>query len=234
MSAVFEPGVFEVGVFEAATTFDNLVQSVYTVTKRRDLVAETQLAIIRAIKKEHAAYDYPDDLLIVGPVTLTPNSPDNYRYSVPLSSGGANVYPNARKIKYIREILGTINQSLYTWAGYYGELVFDELAIDNIFDNYNTEVSTYYTRIGQTVNIIAPRSVAQVAIAYYNTPNMSVPANYGVTYTDWLADEWDYVIWEHAAAEIFRIIGKDSEFKTFESKIQDNRRDLVMSKIGAI
>ena len=234
MSAVFEPGVFEVGVFEAATTFDNLVQSVYTVTKRRDLVAETQLAIIRAIKKEHAAYDYPDDLKIVGPVSLTANSPDNYRYSISLLSGGVNIYPTARKLKYLREILGTNSPSLYTWSGYWGELVFDELAVDNIFDSYSVEIPAYYTRVGQTINLVAPRTVTQVALAYYWTPDLAVPANYGVTYTDWLADEWDYVIWEHAAAEIFRIIGKDSEFKTFESKIQDNRRDLVMSKIGAI
>ena len=217
------------------TQFSDIVTSVYNVIKRKDLVNETQQAIIRAIKKEHAAFDYPDDLMIAGPITLTSTaSPDNYRYSVSLTATPTNIYPNCRKIKYIREVLSTKLPSLYTYQGYYGDLTFEERAIDNIFDGYNLEYPTYYTRVGQTINIAAPRVVSEIAIAYYNTPNLSVPANYGVTFTDWLADEWDYVIWEHAAAEIFRIIGKDSEFKTFEQKVMDNRRDLVMAKIGAI
>ena len=219
------------------TQFSDLVTSVYNVTKRKDLVNETQQAIIRAIKKEHAAFEYPDDLMIAGPVSLTASNPDNYRYAVSTTSSGLNLYPTIRKIKYIREVLSTINASLYTFNGYYGELNFEEKAVDNIFDNYNLEALIYYTKVGQTINIVAPRTVSQVAICYYWTPNMSDVTQYGnptTGFTDWLADEFDYAIWEHAAAEIFRIIGKDSEFKAFEQKVMDNRRDIVMAKIGAI
>ena len=44
------------------TTFSDLFDSVVTVTKRPDLVAETTLALKRAIIKEHSAIDYPRDL----------------------------------------------------------------------------------------------------------------------------------------------------------------------------
>jgi hypothetical protein len=49
-----------------------------------------------------------------------------------------------------------------------------------------------------------------------------------------MADLYDYVLYTHAAAEIFRIIGKSEEYKMQLAMTQENRLDIIRNEIGAI
>jgi len=209
------------------TTFADLQASVITVTKRPDLVNETILALKRAIIKEHAAMDYPRDLAIKTQALTQPN-PNNYRYQLSLATLG--LHPAARKIMEIKELITSPPSSIQSASGYYGDLVFKERAPDNIFDGYNLEYQSYWYRLGSNLNIVAPRQVDNVAITYYAVPSTAVTASY----SDWMADMYDYVLYTHAAAEIFRIIGKSEEYKMQLAAIQENRLDIIKNEIGAI
>lgn len=209
------------------TTFAELQDSVITITKRPDLVNETILALKRAIIKEHSAMDYPRDLARLSSALVQP-SPNNYRYDVSLTSLG--LYPQARKIQEVREIVSPQGISYNTFEGVQGQLVFTERAPDNIFDAYGVERQSYWYRLGGNLIIVAPRQVDNVLITYYAVPSTAVLANY----SDWMADMYDYVLYTHAAAEIFRIIGKSEEYKMQLAMTQENRLDIVRNEIGAI
>lgn len=209
------------------TTFADLQNSVYTITNRPDLINETTLAIKRAILKEHAAMDYPRDLLILS-TPLTQADPNYYRYALSLVTLG--LYSTLRKIKNIQEIPATLDQALVTFTGYWGELKFEEVAADNIFDSYQRERINYFYRYGSSINLVAVRQIDRIGMTYYAKPDLSNTA----TYSDWLADLYDYVIYTHAAAEIFRVIGKSDEYRMQLDQIRENRLDIIKSEIGAI
>lgn len=208
------------------TTFADLVSSTITVTKRPDLVAETTLALKRAITKEHAAMDYPRDLAsLVTP--LTQPSPNTYRYTLSLAT--ISIYPAARKIIRIVES-STPVVAMNTFQSYYGVVNFKERSPDNLFDAYGQELNSYFYRFGNTINLVAPRQVDNVLIEYYALPDTSNTS----TYSDWMADMYDYVLYTHAAAEIFRIIGKQDEQQIQLAMMKDHRLDIIKNEIGAI
>jgi len=209
------------------TTFAELQDSVITITKRPDLVNETTLALKRAIIKEHSAMDYPRDLARLSSALVQP-SPNNYRYDVSLTSLG--LYPKARKLLEVREVVSPEGINYNTFEGVQGLLLFKERAPDNIFDAYGVEQQAYWYRLGGNLIIVAPRQVNNVLITYYAVPSTAVLASY----SDWMADMYDYVLYTHAAAEIFRIIGKTEEYKFQLAMTQENRLDIIRNEIGAI
>lgn len=207
------------------TTFAELVTDVYTITKRPDLVDETTLALKKAIIKEHSALDYRSDLAVTA-VALTQPSPQNYRYTVSLGTLGIN----CRKVNEIVELPSTVLQAADTFAGQYGVISFKERGHDNIFSGYGVEFNNYYYRLGNTINLVAQREVDNVALYYYKLPSLSNTA----TYSDWLADNFPYLLYTHAAIEIFRMIGKDTETKMYSQQLLDHRMDVAKSEISAI
>lgn len=210
------------------TTFADLVASTITVTKRPDLVAETTLALKRAITKEHAAMDYPRDLAVLAPITLSQPSPNNYRYNLSLAT--LAISTKARKITRIGEYISPQSAAANTFISPNFQLEFKERAHNNLFDGYGQEVNSYYYRFGDTINIVAPRQVDNIFIQYYALPSLADTS----LYSDWMADMYDYVLYSHAAAEIFRIIGKSEEQRMQLAMTQDHRLDIIKNEIGAI
>lgn len=207
------------------TTFTELQDAVITLTKRPDLVNETSLALKRAIVKEHSALDYPRDLSSMV-ATLSQPSPNNYRYTLSLATLG--LYPQCRKIKLIREYITPQVDQNNSAQGYFGQIDFTKLEPDNLFDGYNMEKHNYFYQAGQTLNLAAQRQVDYVLLMYYLVPST---ANTGA-YSDWMADMYPYLIYTHAAAEIFRLIGKSEEQKMQLSMLADHRFDVIKNEIG--
>ena len=208
------------------TTITDLAAAVYAITNRPDLSALTTLAIKRATIKEHAAMDYPRDLVLTAPIALD-NSNGLNRYS--LNEVTLGIYGMVRKIKFIKELNNTQYSSAYYSQGYWGELDFKERAINNLFDEYNMEYTSYYFRQGTSINIVAVRAVNYIGIQYYQQPNVG-----DLTYASWIADMYPYVIYEAAAANVFQAIGKNDEAGVYRGKLMDNRLDLIKAEIGDI
>jgi hypothetical protein len=209
------------------TTFAELASSVYAVTNRPDLVTQTQLAIQKATLKEHSAIDYPRDLAVSAAIALD-NTAGNWRYDLSLTT--LALASKLRKIRTIREVLATVPNVFYSFTGYWGEIDFTEKASDNLFDNYGLEKYNYYIRQGDILTLVAYRQVDNVGIEYYKRPIIAAD----LTYASWIADDFPYVIYEAAAADIFKLIGKDTEAQLYRQKMADNRLDVIKSEIGAI
>lgn len=207
------------------TTFADLVASTITVTKRPDLTSEVTLALKKAIIKEHSAFDYPRDLANLQ-VALTQPVAANNRYTLSLATLG--LYPALRKISLIQEIPDIVEPAISSVQN--NALIFKEKKHDNVFNTYGQEINQYYYRLGSSINIVAPRQVDNINIVYYGLPDLSNTA----TYSDWLADMFDYVIYTSAAAEIFRIIGKSAEQKMQLQMLADNRMDVIKSEISEV
>jgi len=208
------------------TSFQDLIDSTIILTKRPDLVSETTLALKKAIIKEHSAIDYPRDLATVTHELVQPD-PNNYRYSITLED--LEVSATLSKIKHVSEVIQQTDVQ-HSFSGYWGSLIFTEIAPDDLFNNYNREKAAYYYRAGNTINIVAPRLVENIGIQYYAFPDLSDTD----VYSDWLADLYDYVLYTHAAAEVFRLIGKTDEYRAQLAAVLDNRFDVIKREIGEI
>jgi hypothetical protein len=208
------------------TSLSDLVTATANITNRPDLILEMQQSIAKATLKEHAAIDYPRDLVELSPIALS-NTSGLYRYSVSLVTN--NLYPVLRKVDKIYEVPATALQATFSSAGYYGAIQFSEIDPARLFDEYNLEKYNYFFRQGNTLELVAFRQVDNIGIRYYARPVVTVAA-----YSSWIADMYDYVIYEAAAADIFKMIGKDEEAQTYRQKLQDNRLDIIRNEVGAI
>jgi hypothetical protein len=208
------------------TTISDLATSVYTLTNRPDLVAETQLAIQKATLQEHAAIDYPSDLVTSSVITLD-NTSGTFRYTVSLTTAG--IAAEVRKIKFVKEALDVPPVVWQSSMGYWGEIDFKEIAPNAIFDNYNMEQVNYYFRQGLSLSLVAYRRVNKIALIYYALPDTTV-----LTYSSWIADKFPYVIYERAAADIFKLVGKTDEQAAYLANMHRNRLDVITSEVGPI
>jgi len=209
-----------------ASALDDLIEQVYIITGRPDLVAETKQAVLRATLKEHSSIDYPRDLVVTASIPLD-NTSGLWRYS--LSEVTLGLYGQLRKILTIREVLSPMPDALHNFQGYWGDIEFHERAANNIFDAYQMEQQNYYYRQGNSINLAAIRAVTAIAIQYYKRPDLGTAC-----YDSWIAGLFPYVIYEAAAADIFKMVGKDEEAQRYAGKLMDNRLDIIKSEIGAI
>jgi hypothetical protein len=204
-------------------SLSSLLNQVIAITNRPELENRIILAIQKATLKEHAALEYTRDLVISTPIDLTPS--DVYRYSIDRT---AAPLVRLRKVNTIREV---VNPSIayQSYSGFYGEIEFTESALDNIFDEYNVEKRNYYYRQGNLINLVAMRQINQVTISYYQVPDVNV-----ATYSSWIADEYDYLIYDAASAEIFGSIGNNQEHNTYLQKAMMDRIDVAKYEINNI
>lgn len=212
--------------YKTLSDLQSLIDAVMVITNRRDLLEETKQAIFKATLKEHTAIDYPSDLVTSAPIELD-NSGTNSKYHLDLNSLGLNGY--LRKIKMIGEVVQVELNAFNTYQGYWGQINLQELAPNNLFDNYNIENQNYYFRQGNNINVAAMRPIQLLAIMYYQLPTIKESE-----YSSWIADRYPYIIYEHAAADIFQTVGKRDEFTIYRSKIPDNRLDVIKAEISTI
>lgn len=203
-----------------------ILEAVYAITDRPDLVGLTTLAVQKATIKEHTQYDFTRDLVLSSSITLTDTSPASNRYTVQITGNTALV--RVRKVLYILENVGSV-QVLTSFEGTNGQIVFKEVSNSDIFDPYGMERQNYFARLGDTINIVANRAVAAVRVKYYQLPDTAT-----VTYQSWIADNYPYVIADHAALEVFRAIGKKDEEKIYLAKLGDNRTDILRGEVTEV
>jgi hypothetical protein len=198
----------------------SIINDVYTHTNRPDLVAETALAVTKATVRMHTlgqrtsggisgAVFYIKDISTV--VISLPTQADNH-FSIDLSP-----YPLIRAVK-------TVQDYNYPLTG--REVQYPPLDPENIFDSYNVERANYFFRAGLGLTLKCQKPPAAIQLQYY-----SYPITDGATYNSWIATDFRDAITEEAAGTVFRMIGKDEEFKVYQAMSQDNIAILQSSNI---
>jgi hypothetical protein len=189
--------------------YSEIVNDIYTLTNRPDLVAETALAIRKATLKMHSL-DYFTQDRVSNIITITPAMQasilDN-RYAIDLSPAGGNT-TRYRAISFIREYNNPLTGQ---------EIQFLKLEPDSIFNEYNLERQNYYYIAGSSAQLRSNKVLTQVTLAYYQYPDVN-----STTYTSWIAAQFPYAIIEEAARAIFKMIGKDEEAQTYQEATAEN------------
>lgn len=187
-----------------------IINEVYLITKRPDLISETQAAVARATMKLHALDVFNQDLTSVvlnsGTTPALPVQTD-YHYSIDLSS-----FTRLRNIAYVRDYASPLTGS---------ETEYEALSPMNIFDEYQLERYNYFYRAGTALKLRSSKQLSSIQIGYFQFPIVD-----GATYASWIASVYPQAIQDEAAATIFRSIGKDEEFQRYTAINLENSATL--------
>ena len=168
-------------------TFSELLDDVYTITNRPDLVAETKLAVKQATLKCHHSDYYPKDLVETGIQFTTPALLQSLEYRT--------LIPQWRSFKYLRKYIDGAP------AGFFGILTPEET-----LDRYAINRENVCYLAGEMLEIRSNTADSYLLLSAYIHPNISESA-----FSSWIALEHPYAIVYEAAAQVFKTIGWDEQ-----------------------
>lgn len=193
-------------------TLNELVDEVYILTNRPDLVNETSQAVRRATLKLHSIDTFPRDLTEVGLLA----DPAGYFMQFDIS-----YLEGCRAIAYIRDDTGltpTTNNKFFTFT--------EPRAV---LDDYGQVVTDIWYQGGASIHIKSSTSITGVQIGYYRVPDVS-----NSSYSSWIAELAPYAIIDEASAMIFKLLGKDVETRNQEQQAAISRRELLVTYLEGV
>lgn len=224
-------------------SLQDLINQVYTETKRPDLVSDTQSAVIASVIKMHGLEFFYKD---VQPTLLVFDSPAY------IQTIDTQTIPRFRAMNYIRKwdpslaayqqnpylLPPLTNNSLGIPVNPQLALAFLEYCPANwILDNYGAEKVDIWYAAGSTVFIKSSTLLTQGLLGFYQYPNIDNANNYANFYS-WIADQFPYAIIYDAASKILQSIGMDSAARKYDNTnpnnpglVQDHIHNLIMSNI---
>lgn len=217
-------------------TISDLADDVYILTNRPDLVAETKVAIRKAIRKFHGADTFKRDISItrIDMTLQTPLEPNQYRWSLPL-----DLFTRFRRFKgvnYPVDKMPPINQipaPLFdVQVGYSLDKQFHEIAPDNLFDGYGYQRQNYFIVTGNTVTVKSGWYINLLDFAYYQWPE--IPTAVDVELSSWIVREYPDSIIDEAAGTVFKMIGKDDESQRYQALFLENLAILKATDLGEV
>lgn len=214
-------------------TLDSLAADVYTLTNRPDLVAETRVALRKAIIKFHSAETFKRDLEThrLQMSTFIPLAADQFRWAIPLSTFTRFRRPKELKYPLDLGIPAQIPAPLRDYhTGFEFSRKFEELAPDNLFDSYRSEKQNYFFISGSTLTIRSAYGVDYLDFTYYQYP--LVPSVSSDAITSWIVDQYMDAVIEEAAGTVFKMIGKDDEYARYQTLFAENLAILKMTDVG--
>lgn len=189
----------------------SLVNDVYTLTNRPDLVGETLLAVKRAtLKAHHLDYFYKDlveDTIVFG----TSEYFQTLDYRLNLTRWRAQKY-----FRKYDETSGTPGKFLTL------------LTPEEVLDNYFLSKEDIYYAAGDNLQIRSSTQEDYFLIGYYSNPDL-VEASY----TSWIALDNPYCIIFDATASIFKTIGYDQQNAVYQNMVSEELTALRNSNIIA-
>jgi len=174
-------------------TFDELLEEVYLITNRRDLVAETKSAIKAATLKAHKSDFYSKDIFETG---IEFDSAD-YRQSLDYIS----LFSNFRAIKYLRRVEDENDD-----VGAFFEIITPEETLDSYGSN-RTDIAYV---AGRVLEIRSAVEFSKALLGAYVLPIVREGA-----YNSWVAEQFPYAIIYETARVLFKAIAYDEQSATF-------------------
>jgi hypothetical protein len=181
-------------------TYDEILQEVYLVTKRPDLVGQTRSAVRTATLFAHRTDNYWRDLV--------------ERVLVPISAA-EGVILTQDFLPRMRSIA-----SIYPVDGECRGRELERRDIDDLLDEYNSKRRHWFYGSATGIRYNTELMLPSLAISYYRDPNVN-PASYD----SWIADIYPDVIIKWSGAFVMRGIGHkeeaDSELQLAQSMLQE-------------
>ncbi len=200
----------------SVTLYNSLVQDIYNLTARPDLVNETAVAIRKATMKLHLVDFWKSDL-VSALYTLPVYVPADFSYRYTIDLTDTLVFPLIRKVAHVKEYNTPLSGR---------ETQFKELSADRLLDAYLLEDINYWYQVGQSLHVRCNKNLTQIDVGYWKYPNV-IPA----TYDSWIAQQFPDAVIDEACAQLFRIIGKDAEAVRLTAEFPVNVHAITMAQV---
>jgi len=190
-------------------TFAEILQEVYNITGRADLVDLTKSAVKAATLKAHQTDFYSKDIFELNYTFLTPG----YIQSFDIIS----VLPNYRALKYMRRVeTATLEPNIF----------FTMLTTEEILDEWGRERTDICYVAGRTIEIKSLVTFDTIILGSYVNPIVTE-----VGYSSWVADLYPYAIVHEAARVVFATTAQQAESNSQRALVSDQYAEL---KINAV
>lgn len=203
------------------TTIADLATEIYSLTKRPDLVAETNSAIKSATLKAHQVDFFERDLF----EATIDFGVSGYFQTFPYKT----LVPLFRSPKYFRKY---DPNAVPVLTGYGPINKKNELTIvtpDALFDDYGVERTNVAYLSGVNYNLKFNAPYQYILMGCYLYPNVTDSG-----YSSWIADTDRYVIIAEALRRIFKLIGQDAEAAAAQDDFKEKIQLLISSNIPSI
>ena len=201
-----------------STSFITMLDNVYALTNRPDLVNETTLAVQNATLKAHRSDFYPKDLYETGVQFDFALNFQTLEYK--------SLIPLWRSISYLRPMVTTNPDGTPVTTPYAGN-VLTMITPGAVLDDYNINKTDVYYIAGLQLNINVLCAQQYFLLGCYVYPNV-IPASY----YSWIADEHPEIILYEAAATIFNTIGYQEQAAAYRQMIAEEMQSLKQEIIG--
>lgn len=197
-------------------TLTELLEEVYTVTKRSDLAAQTSLAVRSATLKLHQLDYYYKDIYETGVAFDSAAYVQQLEYQT--------ILPRWRALKYIRKFDATGTPA----PGNEGDF-FEIIAPEQVLDNYAVAREDICYVAGSVIQIKSSTEISNVLLGCYLNPDVSEAA-----FSSWIATDHPFAIVFDAAARIFKMIGKSDEMAMYKQEAFEQQRAIQISNVQPV
>ena len=185
-------------------TLNELIDDVYTVTNRPDLVADTLLAVKKATLKAHHSDFYAKDLFETGIQWATPDYIQSLEYRT--------VVPRWRQLKFLRK---------YDDTGSTPGDFFTILTPDQTLDEYGISKENICYLAGDMIEIRSDTQDQYMLLGCYLHPDITTTG-----FSSWIALDHPYLIVYEAAASLFKTIGFDEQATAMRQEVAEQYSNL--------
>jgi len=193
-------------------TFDELVDEVFLITNRKDLVGETKSAIKAATLKAHQTDFYSADIIETGVQFDTLDFFQQLEYS--------DVVSNFRSLKYFRRV-----EDANDTMGVFFEII----TIDELLDSYGVGRTDIAYVAGRQLEI---RSSVEFQFSLFGAYVLPTVTEAG--YDSWVAETYPFAIIYEAARVVFKAIGQIEESNAQRELVSEQYLLLRMSALSDV
>jgi len=193
-------------------SYATLISSVYDLTKRPDLVAETALGVKSAVLQLHSMDYFSKDLYETGISFTTSDYIQSLDYKTLL--------PRWRAIKYIRK---------YNAVGLAAGRELKAISIEKVLDSYNIERTDIFYLAGSVYQIKSSTQEQYFLLGAYLFPNTD-PVNW----SSWIADEYPTAVVFKAASIVHRAVGQEELANSMEKQAGIFAMEIINTNIETV
>ena len=203
-------------------TFDELVEEVFDLTNRPDLVAETESAVRAATIKAHQSDFFSKDIFETG-IEFDVKS---FRQSLDIIS----FVTNFRALKYLRRVDPSQDTTDGIDATSATGAFFDIITIEETLDSYGVNRTDIAYIAGRTIEIRASVAFDKALLGGYALPVVT-PVD---KYSSWIAEMHPFAIIREAARVIFKTIGFDEQSAAYNALVVEEYILLKMTGLSDV
>lgn len=192
-------------------TLAELIQEVYTLTGRPDLVDRTASAVRSATLKMHQKDFWYKDIFETGISFTTSEYFQQFAYR--------SLIPRWRAAKYIRK---------YDAVGQFAGAFLDLVTPAQVLDEYGLSREDIFYVAGDEVDIRSSTPEQYYLLGCYLNPDIT-----DAGYNSWIAVDHPYAIVYSAAAIVFKGIGKDDESASMREEVKEQIEMLTADSVQA-